>query len=236
MQSRRDKSRDVRHVYHEVGADLLGDGCDFFKIDDARIGGSAGDNELRFCFERGLAQLVVVDASCLCIHAVRNKVEIGTRHVDGRTMRQMAAMREIHAEHGIAGLQQRKIDRHIRLRAAVRLHICMLGTEEPACSVTGYVFHNVDAFAAAVIPLAGVAFRIFIGQNASHGCHHSLGNKIFGGDELDAAALTGQLCCHRFSYFRIVFRYELNGFVCHFYLQAVWTAFYIIFIILIKLL
>ena len=31
MQSRRDKSRDVRHVYHEVGADLLGDGCDIFQ-------------------------------------------------------------------------------------------------------------------------------------------------------------------------------------------------------------
>ena len=46
------------------------------------------------------------------------------------SVREMAAMGEIHRQNFVARFQHRKINRHIRLRAAVGLHIDMLAIEE----------------------------------------------------------------------------------------------------------
>jgi hypothetical protein len=45
-------------------------------------------------------------------------------------VRQVPAVRQVHPENGLARLEQREVDRHVRLCARVRLHIRMLGTEE----------------------------------------------------------------------------------------------------------
>ncbi len=38
MKTGRDKTRDMRHVYHEVSADFISDFAEFFKVD--RAGGT----------------------------------------------------------------------------------------------------------------------------------------------------------------------------------------------------
>ena len=45
-------------------------------------------------------------------------------------VRQVAAVREVHAEDRVARLEQREVDRHVRLRARVRLHVGVLGAEQ----------------------------------------------------------------------------------------------------------
>ena len=45
-------------------------------------------------------------------------------------VRQVAAVREVHAEHRVARLEQREVDRHVGLRARVRLHVGVLGAEQ----------------------------------------------------------------------------------------------------------
>ena len=45
------------------------------------------------------------------------------------TVRQVAAVRKVHSQNLIAILDRGEIDRHVCLRAAVRLNVGMLGAE-----------------------------------------------------------------------------------------------------------
>ena len=57
------------------------------------------------------------------------------------------------------GLQQRKINGQVGLRAGVRLHVGVLGAEQLARAVAGNVLHHVHALASAVVAVAGIALR-----------------------------------------------------------------------------
>ena len=87
---------------------------------------------------------------------------------------QMAAVRKVHAENRIAGFQNREIDRHVGLAPGMRLHIDVLGAEEFFGAIDGEVFDDVDKLATAVIAPAGVAFRVFIGENRTGRFKHRL--------------------------------------------------------------
>ena len=47
MRAAGDESGEMRHVDHQIGADLVGDLAEALEIDDARIGRAAGDDDLR---------------------------------------------------------------------------------------------------------------------------------------------------------------------------------------------
>ena len=57
------------------------------------------------------------------------------------------------------GLEQREIDRHVRLRARVGLHVGMLGAEQRLRAIDGERFDDVHVFAAAVVALARDSLR-----------------------------------------------------------------------------
>ncbi len=57
-----DEARDVRDVGHQQCADFLGDLREFFPFPRARIGAGAGDDQLGFVLEGGLADFGHVDA------------------------------------------------------------------------------------------------------------------------------------------------------------------------------
>ena len=78
-------------------------------------------------------------------------------------MRQMAAVRKVHAENSVSGIQKRKVNRGVGLRAGVRLHIGMLGAKQLFSALDGNIFNNVNAFAAAVIAFSRVALGVFVG-------------------------------------------------------------------------
>ena len=108
---------------------------------------------------------LVINASRFGGNAVRHEIIIHSRHIDGTAVSQMSALRKAHSHNGITGLEERKINRKVCLRPTVRLDVCMLCAENFLRAVSRYVFHNVDAGAAAVISLSGEAFGIFVCQN-----------------------------------------------------------------------
>ena len=73
----------------------------------------------------------------------------------------------------------------------------LLGT--PDCDI----FNNINILAAAVIALARIALCIFVGQHAAHSGHHSGGNKVFRGDQLNVALLAAKFLLHRLANLRI---------------------------------
>ena len=70
--------------------------------------------------------------------------------IRGMTVREMAAVREIHGQNLVARFQHREIDRHVRLRAAVRLHIHVLAAEKSLRAIDRQLFRGIDIFAAAI--------------------------------------------------------------------------------------
>ena len=70
-------------------------------------------------------------------------------------VRQVSAVREVHAEHRVARLQQREVDGHVRLRARVRLHVGVLGAEQLLRSRDRERLGHVHELAAAVVALPG---------------------------------------------------------------------------------
>ena len=209
VQARGDEPRDVGDVDHQISADFIGDLAQAGEVDDARIGGRACDDHLRLVFEGEFFEGVVVDALVSLGHAVGNDVEILARDIDGRAVREVPAVGEVHAENGIAGGEQGEIYGGVRLRAAVRLDVGVVAAEELLAAFDGEVFDDIDVPAAAVVALAGQALRILVGEVRADRRHHRGGNEVFAGDQLDVAALAAELEIHRLVYFGVC---VLNGF------------------------
>ena len=73
-------------------------------------------------------------------------------------------MGKVHRHDGIAVFEESEISGHVRLRAAVGLHVSVFGVIKLFGAPDGYLFYGVHIFAAAVIAVAGIAFRVFIGE------------------------------------------------------------------------
>jgi hypothetical protein len=71
------------------------------------------------------------------------------------TVREMAAVRKIHSQNLIAILNRREIDRHVCLRAAVRLHVGVLGAEQLFRAIDRGLLDDVSPLTAAVVTLPG---------------------------------------------------------------------------------
>ena len=82
-------------------------------------------------------------------------------------VREVAAMRQVHAQDGVAGLQHGGIRGLIGLRARVRLHVGVLGAEQLLGAIAGQVLDDVGELAAAVVALAGIAFGVLVGEDAA---------------------------------------------------------------------
>ena len=214
MQTRCDQTRDVRHINEPVCADLVCDFGEFFKVDGARVRGRTGDDHLRLLlFCKGTERIIVNET--VLIHAVGHDVVQQAGLIDRRAVGQVTAIVQAHAEHGITRLAQRLIDRHVRLRARVRLHVRVFRAEQLAHAADGEVFHLIDAFAAAVVALAGIAFGVLVGQHAAHCRHNSLADDVFRGDQLNVARLSFVFCFDHTAEFGIERRNEIHCLTNH---------------------
>ena len=215
MEPSGDQARNMRHIHKQIGSDFLGDFSKPVELDLARIGRRPRNDQLGLALFRDLEYLVIVDITGFLIHAVRHKMVVLARQVDRGTVGEMSAMRKVHAHDRIPGLDQREIDRHIRLCARMRLDIGVSSAENLLCALNRDVFHHVNAFAAAIIPLAGIALCVFIGQDSAHRRHDRLADDVFRRDQLQIAALTSTLFFNRAADLRIVFADEFHPFVHH---------------------
>ena len=104
-------------------------------------------------------------------------------------MGEVAAVREVHTEHGVAGLHHRQVDTHVGLGAGVRLDIGVVGTEELLGSFARELFGDVYELATAVVAATGVALRILIGHHRAHRSHHRWGHEVLRSNQLETLVL-----------------------------------------------
>ena len=76
------------------------------------------------------------------------------------------------------GLTSVEVDRHVRLRAGMRLHVGVVGAEERLRARDGQRLGDVDELAAAVIPLARVAFGVLVGEHRAGGLENRAAHEV----------------------------------------------------------
>ena len=187
-----DQAGEMRHVHHEIRADLVGHTADAGKVDEARIGGTAGDDQLWLLRARQPLQLLIVQQSVIAPNAVLHGAEPFAGQVGRRAMGQVAAGGEAHAEDRVARFQQGKEYRLVRLRAGMRLHIGERAGEQPLRPVDRELLGDIDVDAAAIVAPARVALGIFVGQDGALRLQHRGGDSVLAGDQLDAVLLADQ--------------------------------------------
>ena len=104
-------------------------------------------------------------------------------------VRQVAAMCEVHAEHGVARLEQREIHGHVRLGARVGLHVGVLCAEQLLRARDRQRLGDVDELAAAVVALARIALGVLVRQHRSGSVEYCLADEVLRGDQLEAGVL-----------------------------------------------
>ena len=184
-----DEASHVRHVHEQIRADLVCDGAEARPIDDLRICGKAADDHFRLAFQGDALDFVVIDHARL-VHAVGNDVEEFAGDVGLGAVGEMAAVRQRHAQHGVARLQQCEIHCLVGLRAGVRLHVRIVRTVQLLQAFDRQRLGHIHIFAAAVITLADIPLGVFVGELAALRFHHPRAGVVLGGDELDVIFLT----------------------------------------------
>ena len=91
----------------------------------------------------------------------------------------MAACGQIEPHIGVAGLQQREKNSLIGLGARIGLHIGVGTAKKLLGAINGEIFRNVDILTAAIVTLARITLRIFVGQHGPLSLKHRFGNDVF---------------------------------------------------------
>ena len=104
-------------------------------------------------------------------------------------MREVSALREIHAEERVARLEKGEEHRGIGRRTAVRLHVGVLGPEQLLESVDRQLFDLVHDVAATVVALTRQSFGVLVGERRADRFHDRRRHEILAGDELEPIAL-----------------------------------------------
>src|ERR1700730_19332140 len=92
MRAGDDQPRNMRDGGEQESADVFGDLAEYLEVELARIGGGAGDDNLRPFLFRQIAHRVVVDPLSLAIDLVMHWAPEDSGSADGPSIRQMAAM------------------------------------------------------------------------------------------------------------------------------------------------
>ncbi len=124
-----DEAGEVGHVDDEQRSDLVGDLAHAGEVEDARIGAASADDDLGFFGHGDGFEFVVVDGFGIFADGVgRDLVELAGE-VEFVAVGEVASMGQAEAEDGVAGLEHGHVGGGVGLRAGVRLHVCVLGSE-----------------------------------------------------------------------------------------------------------
>lgn len=108
-------------------------------------------------------------------------------------MGQVAAVGQVQAEDGVAGLGQREQRGLVGGGTRVGLHVGVLGAEQLLDPVDGDLLGHVDVLAAAVVAAARVALGVLVGQDRALGLHDRDRSEVLRGDHLQRGLLAVQL-------------------------------------------
>ena len=112
-------------------------------------------------------------------------------------MAQVAAGREVEAEHPVAGPDQREEHGKIGLAAGVRLYVGVCAVEQLAGALDCRLLHHVDVAPAGVIAGAGVSFQCLVGRCVTECVQHGAADGVLGGDEFDLLLLASPFAGQR---------------------------------------
>jgi hypothetical protein len=101
----------------------------------------------------------------------------------------MAAVGQLEPHDGLAGLEDRQVGSHVGLRAAVRLHVGVLGGEQLERPVNSQLLDLIDDLTAAVVPPAGISLGILVGEHRPHRLQYRPGDEVLAGDQLETVLL-----------------------------------------------
>src|SRR3954468_3717772 len=104
----------------------------------------------------------------------------------------MAAGGEIEPHEGVAGRQQSEEHSLVHLASRIGLHVGEAGAEQLLGALDRQRLDDVDIFAAAIIAPAGIALRIFVGEDRTLRLEHRFGDDVLGSDQLDLVALAAE--------------------------------------------
>ena len=100
-----DEAGNVRHIHHQVCANSIGNLTEFGKIKCPRIGGTTGKDDLWLTGTGLIKQRVEIDQCRFLVNAILLGIEPFAGQVRRRTMGQVPAGCQRHAENRIARLQ-----------------------------------------------------------------------------------------------------------------------------------
>lgn len=188
-----DEPGKVRHVHHEKRPHSIRDPAQPRKVPESRVGGRTGHQQLGPMLFGKARDLVVIEQLVLAAHVVRDKAVQLRREVDGRAVREMAALIERHAHHRIARLEQSGVGGHVRRCAGVRLHVGVLRAEQRFRALDRDVLDNIDPLATAVVAMTRIALGVLVRENAADGLEHRFARVVLRRDELDLLHLAPPL-------------------------------------------
>jgi hypothetical protein len=108
---------------------------------------------------------------------------------DGMAVREMAAVREVHPEDGVAGFHESEVDGDVGRGARERLDVRISCAEERFGALDGEGLHRIGELLSPVIALPGISFGIFIRENRPERFEDRLRDVILRRDELKALPL-----------------------------------------------
>ena len=183
MRSTGHQSREVRHIHKKERANFICDLTHAGEINNPRISAAAANNQPRTLRHGDFFQVIIVDRLGLLRHAVGNDLVGLAREIQRVPMRQVAAMGQIQAQNRVARLQHRRVGGLIGLRSRVRLHVGILRAKKFLGPFACQFLHHVGKFASAVIALAGIPLRIFVGEYGTGSLEHSLAHEVLRTDQ-----------------------------------------------------
>jgi hypothetical protein len=103
---------------------------------------------------------------------------------------------------GLDPLAEHGPERHqVRVDAAVRLHVGVLGTEQPAGEVYRVALDRVDVLAPGVEAMAGGPLAVLVAQPVAHREQHRGRGEVLAGDQLELRTLVGELATQALDHF-----------------------------------
>src|SRR5216684_8503336 len=121
--------------------------------------------------------------------AVRHEVVELAGEVHRAAVAQVPALAEVHPHDGVADVEHGGVDGIVRRRAAVRLHVGVLGAEERLRAIDAQRLDPVDDLGAAVVELARVALGILVVEQRTEGLEDSRTGDVLRGNQLQRVLL-----------------------------------------------
>src|SRR6185369_9350500 len=162
MQPGGDWTSNVCDISKHARTNTASDLPDTLEINCARIRRRTADEQLRPVFFGDSLQLVVIDLLRLARNTVVSNFVTQSRKIQRMSVRKVTAVRQVHSQDLIAILDRGEINRHVRLRATVRLHIRMIGAKQLLRAIYRGLLDHVGPLTPAVVTLPRITLSVFI--------------------------------------------------------------------------